>query len=103
MRNPFRIHWNAYFYQYNLLGLSKQLASYRRYDWMTFWPNHTQMRYIPRTELDYLDRMSIQHATGFDLESYVNSHEECDDRACDDENTVLSRLATLQANDFLRG
>ena len=100
MRNQFRIQWNAYFYQYSLLSISKQLMPSRTFNWMTFWANERKLvAPIIESSSSYFDKMAHIHALGYecDNEDYdvIDSEEE--------ENIVLSRLSSLQANECLRG
>lgn len=103
MKNPFRINWNAYFYQYNLLAISKRLAPYPQYNWMTFWANDSKLKaIIVDHEDDYLSQMSMKHAIAYQSnDTAFDPYDELDKE--EEENTILSRLSLLQANDILRG
>jgi hypothetical protein len=97
MRNPFRIQWNAYFYQYNLLNTSKQIAHFRTYNWVTYWANDRLVAPLLDSTTCYFDQMANNLARG-----YVYEPEEIDD-AEENENIIFARLATLHANDCMRG
>jgi hypothetical protein len=98
-KNPFRIQWNAFYYQYDLLHVARGLMQHPRTNWISYWsPTQLICRPIQHTltEEDYYDKMSRQLANGHD--GHFNSIQE--ESA---EDVILTRLSVIHANDFMRG